>query len=244
MPARFLGFLGLKKIPARFLGFSPSRVPSSATLAWPSSPLPLPLHSSWEPSLPALQLLGWDFFSGQQTNFSQVGVSSYTEVYIGVWSYSALLTAGATVFFTQPSPRFPSISKNCLTVFHPDLSRCICLQFLSPWFFTRPSPPSWPSSTCLSSPSPSSSPPGSSFSSPLATTQSSAPQRCSLQSSGYFGQESRDKGQQLWSWLVMRQLTPMSTNWLWPNKGRRKLNFQIQRKVCLALTFLSVTVFL
>merc|ERR1711936_59655 len=34
-----------------------------------------------------------------------VGVSSYTEVYIGVWSYSPLLTAGATVFFTQPSLR-------------------------------------------------------------------------------------------------------------------------------------------
>jgi len=34
-----------------------------------------------------------------------VGVSSYTEVYIGVWSYSALLTAGAMVFFTQPSLR-------------------------------------------------------------------------------------------------------------------------------------------
>jgi len=34
-----------------------------------------------------------------------VGVSSYSEVYIGVWSYSALLTAGAMVFFTQPSLR-------------------------------------------------------------------------------------------------------------------------------------------
>jgi len=34
-----------------------------------------------------------------------VGASSYSEVYMGVWSYSALLTAGATVFFTQPSLR-------------------------------------------------------------------------------------------------------------------------------------------
>jgi len=31
--------------------------------------------------------------------------SSYPEIYIGVWSYSALLTAGATVYFTQPSIR-------------------------------------------------------------------------------------------------------------------------------------------
>ena len=43
------------------------------------------------------------------TNSPQVGASSYSEVYMGVWSYSALLTAGATVFFTQPSLRSPSI---------------------------------------------------------------------------------------------------------------------------------------
>ena len=149
-----------------------------------------------------------------------MGVSSYTEVYIGVWSYSALLTAGAMVFFTQPSLRFTSMEgsflqdvkagnyKNMwspqssyvervknkfstpLIIFIPDLSPCICLQFLSPWFSTQPSPPSCSPSTSPSSPCPSSSPPGSSFSSPLATTQSSAHWRPSLQSNGYFGQES------------------------------------------------------
>merc|ERR1711971_757467 len=31
--------------------------------------------------------------------------SAYSGIYIGVWSYSALLTAGATVYFTQPSLR-------------------------------------------------------------------------------------------------------------------------------------------
>ena len=136
-------------------------------LHWRGHILPYPCPCTVPRSPHCLLCSSWGeiFLSGQQTNFSQVGVSSYTEVYIGVWSYSALLTAGATVFFTQPSFRFPNISKNCLTVFHPDLCRCICLQFLSPWFFTRPSPPSWPSSTCQSSPSPSSSPPGSSFSS-------------------------------------------------------------------------------
>jgi len=34
-----------------------------------------------------------------------VGPSAYSGIYIGVWSYSALLTAGATVYFTQPSLR-------------------------------------------------------------------------------------------------------------------------------------------
>jgi len=34
-----------------------------------------------------------------------VGPSVYSGIYIGVWSYSALLTAGATVYFTQPSLR-------------------------------------------------------------------------------------------------------------------------------------------
>jgi len=34
-----------------------------------------------------------------------IGATSYSEVYMGVWSYSALLTAGALVFFTQPSLR-------------------------------------------------------------------------------------------------------------------------------------------
>ena len=50
--------VGFKKIPARFLGFSPSRVQSSATLALPSFPLPLPLPSSLGPSWPALLPLG------------------------------------------------------------------------------------------------------------------------------------------------------------------------------------------
>ena len=36
-----------------------------------------------------------------------VGPPSFHLIYIGVWSYSALLTAGATVYFTQPSIRFP-----------------------------------------------------------------------------------------------------------------------------------------
>ena len=34
-----------------------------------------------------------------------VGPPSYQLIYIGVWSYSALLTAGATIYFTQPSLR-------------------------------------------------------------------------------------------------------------------------------------------
>ena len=52
------GFLGFKKMSIRFLGFSPSHVPSSATLASPSSPLPWPSHSSLAPSSPALLLWG------------------------------------------------------------------------------------------------------------------------------------------------------------------------------------------
>ena len=61
--------------------------------------------------------LGVRYSSGQQNltkNSSQVGVSSFSEVYIGVWSYSALLTAGAMVFFTQPSLRFTSMEGSFL----------------------------------------------------------------------------------------------------------------------------------
>ena len=62
---------------------------------WPARFIPL-INKIWERI----------FVQNLNTNSSQVGVSSYSEVYIGVWSYSALLTAGAMVFFTQPSLRF------------------------------------------------------------------------------------------------------------------------------------------
>ena len=69
---------------------------------------------------------------------SQVGpASSYPEIYIGVWSYSALLTAGATVYFTQPSIRsciFPDVDAESIfpkIVYPPSVSRSLLLHILA-----------------------------------------------------------------------------------------------------------------
>ena len=68
----------------------------------------------------------------------QVGpASSYPEIYVGVWSYSALLTAGATVYFTQPSIRSricPYLSAENIflkIVYPPSVSRSLLFHILA-----------------------------------------------------------------------------------------------------------------